>query len=141
MSGTELAYGGGPSLMASRLTWRTGGGRPLAITTRDLRYLPTREKARAVSDTGTCYALSGTDVAYGATSFIVRYRPDEVTCPALLRLCCTLYSTDLGRLVSPYNRLKARALAMQCPVLVFVLRACYAMSGTEIGYAATRIGT
>eukprot|EP00961_Rhodomonas_salina_P221706 2997745-Rhodomonas_salina.1 len=67
------------------------------------------------------YAMSGTDLAYGAVS---------------LRSCYAMSGTDLPHaLPSPYAR------AMRCPSVcsTITLRACYAMSGTDIAYGATRL--
>eukprot|EP00961_Rhodomonas_salina_P234589 3170587-Rhodomonas_salina.2 len=66
-----------------------------------------------------CYEMSGTDIAYGAT----RRRTCKPLRPPSRR------STPLS----------AYALATRCPVLTWApkhLRACYAMSGTDIGYYA-----
>eukprot|EP00961_Rhodomonas_salina_P084575 1136128-Rhodomonas_salina.1 len=71
-----------------------------------------------------CYAISGTDIAYGS------YAPWRM----LLRPCCAVSGTDLA--YSPM--LSAYALATRCPVLFpIALRTSYAMCGTDLEYGAT----
>eukprot|EP00961_Rhodomonas_salina_P062130 834044-Rhodomonas_salina.1 len=89
-----------------------------------------------------CYAMSGTDIAYGATTRGVPTRARSIRvwsvpspyacatrCPILtsrivcaipLRVCYTMSGTDIAH-------------GATC------LRVCYAMSGTDIAYGATRV--
>eukprot|EP00961_Rhodomonas_salina_P237158 3205386-Rhodomonas_salina.4 len=80
------------------------------------------------------YARPGTDLAYAfVPGVLVRYpfkdhNPPPMHCATHL-LCGVLYRGGLC----------CYAFAMQCPVLkwAMLLRICYAVSGTERGYAAT----
>eukprot|EP00961_Rhodomonas_salina_P129192 1740448-Rhodomonas_salina.2 len=145
-SGTETACGG-TSRQGTCVERRGGGGRsdPLsayALATRCpvLRYRMVLS-AYAMSGTkipnGTvslraCDAMSGTEkaYAYGAAESELRMLRKEID-TLEGSACCTA----LGR-VYYYAMASSYALPMRCPAML--LHACYAMSGTEIGYAATR---
>eukprot|EP00961_Rhodomonas_salina_P153788 2071513-Rhodomonas_salina.1 len=79
----------------------------------------------------SCYGMCGIDLAYGATPSL-GYQPTHplrsVRTSSLRRSTAWVH-TPLSSYASP----------MQCPVLSYrmILRACWAMSGTELLYAAT----
>eukprot|EP00961_Rhodomonas_salina_P303131 3941112-Rhodomonas_salina.1 len=66
--------------------------------------------------------MSGTDLAYAATQCAV----------LTLRPCCAMFSTDRGYAATPYP---TRSLVLPAGML---LRACYALSGTDLRYAPTQ---
>eukprot|EP00961_Rhodomonas_salina_P268614 3630069-Rhodomonas_salina.2 len=84
----------------------------------DLTAKPSKDQKRKqrssqpTSSLRARYAMSGTDLAYGAT----RFEMDEVASPVL---CC----------VYP----------MRCAVLTHVLRIRFAVSGTDISYATAHL--
>eukprot|EP00961_Rhodomonas_salina_P205995 2780320-Rhodomonas_salina.2 len=111
---------------------------------------------------GARYAMSGTDLAYGArvdsfkdpqprdaayspTCPVLTERPalsayaHALRCPILterMQVLLTLMGDENMAVLAP---LLSYALATRCPVLTWaVLRACYAISGTDMGYVATR---
>eukprot|EP00961_Rhodomonas_salina_P089435 1202756-Rhodomonas_salina.4 len=104
-----------------------------------------------------CYAMSGTGVPYGASSYaratrspVLTYRvllPDGVR--LLLRRRYAMSGTDiaydrhpLGRLLLAYRNslqhMPVSATTLATRRARMLLRARYARSGTELGYAATR---
>eukprot|EP00961_Rhodomonas_salina_P188190 2539626-Rhodomonas_salina.1 len=128
-SGTELAYA---ATRSRRLRWRRsclrrGGVRSLSSYPRpstDITYDATANTDVVYDDIGlrVCYAMSGTELAYDAIGH-GRYGPTRMRCA--LRYCDSVWSCEH---------------TVQCAVLKkdLVLRTCYAQSGTEIAYAATR---
>eukprot|EP00961_Rhodomonas_salina_P072962 980139-Rhodomonas_salina.3 len=75
----------------------------------------------------SCYAMSGTSVGYRA-----------MQCP-VLRYAMPVGGVELT--ISTVTSLSCYAYAARCPVLreAILLRVCYAVSGTDLRYAATRI--
>eukprot|EP00961_Rhodomonas_salina_P028302 382159-Rhodomonas_salina.1 len=87
--------------------------------------VPGTNAAYGATSLHRCSAMSGTDVGYGATA---EWRPP------------TLSSRSIPK--TRQTPLSCCALATRCPEECYgvatVLRACYAMSGTDLGDAGTR---
>eukprot|EP00961_Rhodomonas_salina_P132880 1788835-Rhodomonas_salina.2 len=91
-----------------------------------------------------CYAMLGTDLRYGATiPYGMGLRCSLLTYGIVLQCPVLTYRVGLQCTVLTYvvvlqfiELVHLIALHVSCPML---LRACYAMSGTELQYAAMRV--
>eukprot|EP00961_Rhodomonas_salina_P004128 56869-Rhodomonas_salina.3 len=81
------------------------------------------------------YAMSGTDIAYGATpETLLRHHPPY--CPAYAAIgqaCYAMPGTDIARgAIGPRACYAMSSTELACGAIG--IRTCYAMSGTELAY-------
>eukprot|EP00961_Rhodomonas_salina_P305508 3941962-Rhodomonas_salina.1 len=92
-----------------------------------------------------CYAVCGTELAYGTASLCdIKYWPCVCCCPptlcAVLSSCMQVWKACVGEHVrrNGLSAMSRGASGMPCPIL---LRACYAMSGTDLARGAISLRT
>eukprot|EP00961_Rhodomonas_salina_P033937 456607-Rhodomonas_salina.1 len=91
----------------------------------DVHGFPTEGHVRfAGTALGSCYAMSGTEIAHAATDVRARYAESGTN---------IAYAAPRSRVVSPAARKHFRVCSPIC------LRAGYAVCGTEIAYGATDV--
>eukprot|EP00961_Rhodomonas_salina_P257380 3478513-Rhodomonas_salina.1 len=83
----------------------------------------------------TCYAMSGTEIAYANTQLL---RDVRVCCYALATRCPVLSSGMLRPGVLRHAK-KVLTAAAKNGGSITLLCVCYAMSGTALAYAATHL--
>eukprot|EP00961_Rhodomonas_salina_P305211 3941904-Rhodomonas_salina.1 len=74
------------------------------------------------------YAMSGTEIAYDATSVASTLTPSGA-CPIILRCCYAMPGTEIA-----YDTISL--CDVRCALFPTILHACYAMPGTGIAYGA-----